>query len=90
MSFELKNNGAYNRREHVIFDAIRNHGRISTLDLVDVVYATQRRRPLNARVAVRGSVRGLQQKIERNKEPFRLRNDKHKGPYAQEFWLEAK
>lgn len=91
MTFELKGNPPYpySPGEQEVFRLLvrKMKGR-TTKELTELFYR-DRKRPYNDRKSVVGFARSLQDKVERNKEPFRILSTPRSGPIPMTFWLEA-
>jgi hypothetical protein len=79
----------YSKTEKALFNLLLPVGqRVDSKTLAKKHYG--RRIPINGQVAVVGAVRGLAAKAVRNREWFRVKSTKRRGPYPIEFWVEEK
>ena len=75
----------YSEHERALFAAVSEHrGPVSTSDLIHLS------RGFHKRQSILASLSTLGRKIEVNKERFRLRRSKQRGPHPIEWWLEKR
>jgi hypothetical protein len=90
LAFTLSGNGRaikYSDRERDIFRLLPQDGKtIDTNKLVQRYYRKQI--PNHPGATIIGTMRSFMRKIERNKEPFRIKKSVRAGPYPIEFWIE--
>lgn len=93
MGYMLAVNGSrarYSRNERRLFEFLPKDGtRISTITLGQRL-ARKPDGPFYARQVALSAVKSLMRKIDKNKEPFRLRATRARGPVPLEFWLEPR
>lgn len=93
LSLSLNSNGPvrYSDKEKAVFALLRRHGNrpVDTIKLLHSYY-DGRPVPFNGQVALNGTIRSLVTKVERNKEPFRIRKSERRGPHPMEYWIEKK
>lgn len=61
---------------------------LSSADLIKQYYGPKP--PANARTIVVGRLRGIAEKLDRARDPVRLRKSPRKGPHPIEFWVEKR
>lgn len=91
MKFKLRDNGdlriGYSETERRVFELIPVYPRrASSRDIATRRYGDDF--PYHGHSIVSGVLRSLAEKIEYNKEKFRIVKSKRAGPYPIEFWLE--
>ncbi len=88
----MKLNGGtrhYSSNEKMLFDLVpKNGARITSNELVRLRKAARRWPIANPRNSVISAMRSLMEKIDANKEAFRLRQSPQLGPYPSEYWIE--
>lgn len=65
-----------------------NGARVSTLDLVNGYYGSER--PLNARTIVTSRMTGIMAKMAHAKDPLPLQKSRRTGPKPIEYWRAAR
>jgi hypothetical protein len=91
LAFTLSGDGKrkikYSPRERAIFMLLPQNGKsINTHSLIDRYY--KKKAPVNARMCIIGAMRSLISKVQRNREPFRIKKSDRSGPHPMEFWVE--
>jgi hypothetical protein len=84
--------GAYSKGERSLFSLLPADG--TSITSHELVRRRQKREE-NWRIDYPGNtvstlMRSLIRKVARNKEPFKLRKSKQRGPYPTEYWIEFK
>jgi hypothetical protein len=80
----------YTIRQREVFKLLPQNGRrIDTISLADQFFRRSKyRKPIHRRISVLGLVNSLSEKVRRNKEPFRIRKTKRRGPHPVHVWVE--
>jgi hypothetical protein len=79
----------YSEKEKQMFEFLSKKP-IDSATLVQAFYAKHRgNKPVNAAVALNGTMRSLMNKVEMNKEKFRIHKSDRRGPHPVEYWIEA-
>ena len=80
----------YTLKERNLFRLLPQDGkRISTTQLARRYYHSSQM-PMNANVLVVNGVRALKEKVDKNREPFRVRKTARAGPHPIEYWVEKR
>jgi hypothetical protein len=80
----------YSEAEQKLLDLIPVNGRpITTEELADKRYASEEV-PFNSRAIVLATLSQLMRKVDKNKENFRIRKGKRRGPRPSEIWAEKR
>ena len=81
---------SYSRSENRMLEILQRQKRpITTIDMIDLFYKG-RIQPLNARSSVYGIARSLQNKVDINKERFRIALSENRGPHPSEIQIERR
>jgi hypothetical protein len=84
----------YTRKERELFRLIpRAPRRVNSTELAIAIVADSPQRDRvwpNDQLQTSAALRSLRQKINVNKEPFRLCSTRRMGPHPMEYWLEAR
>ena len=75
----------YSPLERKVFEVLKEQPK-STVDITHEIYG--RNRPTYARQSVLVALNGLADKVKLNREPFRVKKSKRKGPHPVNFWVE--
>ena len=81
---------AYSEAEQKLLDLIPTNGRkITTEELTNKRY-TEEEMPFNGQAIVRATLAQLMRKVDANRESFRIRKGKRRGPMPSEVWAERR
>lgn len=64
--------GSYSPMESVIFDVLQKQGAVTTGTLLRNVYPRKQEEPFNAAIVINRAITTLGQKLQRNREAYRL------------------
>jgi hypothetical protein len=85
-----EDNLKYSLAEQKLLDLIPTDGSIITTEELAKKRYAREEVPFNSVAIVRATLSNLMRKVDRNKESFRIRKGKRRGPYAQEVWAEKR
>lgn len=93
MPWSLKASGVrYSKKEQTLFKLLPQDGkRITSVKLLKgLARKANGSLPFHARTSLVGAMRSLIEKVDRNREPFRVKKSDRAGPNPIEFWLEGR
>jgi len=80
----------YSEAEQRLLDLIPTNGKkITTEELAAKRYANEET-PFNSQAIVRATLAQLMRKVDKNKESFRIRKGRRRGPRPSEVWAEKR